>query len=392
MFLKPVVPFDYSIEADQHWTVGAELGFAHSSGVRCVVMCIDGHKVGCRGSVGCDRFIWFCGNKGPAVTMGYAVDDASFAHVVLGGAPASVGDMRTLRLSGLWQQMETEHYDAEHPFIPHNRVVLGDAGYVLLDWLMVPMPESWLTKDPEVTPWTWRVYDFVHSSICQKVQHFNGPLYQLFGFARSIGRDRTAGQARTLARTAVGLSNFAAVMTLNQEDPPFAQTVRRRREEGAMRPAGPELEPCWARAGALGRAAPAFRSGEEGGGPAQPAQGRHGVREPCVAQAGGAGPAGPVPDGCPVRQRERRPGRRGAGRRAAVLRCEEGSWELGRLPAWVGQSGDRGVLCLVSGRGRAPVVSLEDIHPCKLHKCRQGLLKREQEGAVLGGSHFLLDP
>ena len=47
---------------------------------------------------------------------------------------------------------------------------------------------------------------------------------------------------RSLALTAVRLSNFAAVMSLGQQDCLLARMERVRRMEGAMRPAGPELE------------------------------------------------------------------------------------------------------------------------------------------------------
>ena len=149
--------------------MGAERGFPQASGVRYVVLCIDGHQAGCRSSVGGDRFVWFRDNEGPAVTVAYAINDAQVARAKFWGAPASVSDMRSLTLSGPWDVMATAAYDAERPFIPDNRVVLGGTSRALRDWLMVPMPRPWLTRHSEVTAWMWRAYNFVHAAIRTKV-------------------------------------------------------------------------------------------------------------------------------------------------------------------------------------------------------------------------------
>ncbi|KAA0163244.1 hypothetical protein FNF28_04394 [Cafeteria roenbergensis] len=195
------MPFDYVPPGGEDWRTLAAFGFAKYVGVKCIILAVDGHKVGCKAPVApSERSAYYCGTKGPFITMGYAVDDAQTPRFVMGGFPGSTNDVTALRSSTLWKAMEDpESYNHESPKVPKDRVVIADSAYMIRDWLMTPFLEH--SVERELCPLEMLAFNFFLSAARQKVEHFNGRLTQMCAPIRDRGQQR----GPDMARAAMGL-------------------------------------------------------------------------------------------------------------------------------------------------------------------------------------------
>lgn len=172
------------------WGEESAAGFSHFTGDCSVQAAIDGHRVPCKAPTALElRRQFYTGPKGPAVVMAYLVDAAFVAREFTGGAPGGTADTHVLTNMHLWDAMETSEYNRADPYIGLNRVVLGDAGYRSLDWLIVPFPATG-DSDGVLTVTECRVFNFIHSAARQKVEQFNGRVTVKFAALRDRGQTR----------------------------------------------------------------------------------------------------------------------------------------------------------------------------------------------------------
>ena len=241
LFSHPVMPFDYVPPGGEDWRTLAAFGFAKYVGVKCIILAVDGHKVGCKAPVApSERSAYYCGTKGPFITMGYAVDDAQTPRFVMGGFPGSTNDVTALRSSTLWKAMEDpESYNHESPKVPKDRVVIADSAYMIRDWLMTPFLEH--SVERELCPLEMLAFNFFLSAARQKVEHFNGRLTQMCAPIRDRGQQRGPDMAVRLARTCVGLMSFGIQHDTINRTGRLGRSVHACRSSGRFAPEGPRL-------------------------------------------------------------------------------------------------------------------------------------------------------